>query len=186
MCRLRNGGHFVQGEMSFKHIFVSRMHMEYLALEIKWRLGIPTNRNDFFLIVHYNDVIMSAMVSQITGVSIIYSTVCSGEDQRRQTSVSLAFVGGIHCSQHKGPVTRRMFPFDDVIMFYRMCNVRWTISWLKRVTLRDKRSLWPLTMLPSEIIMGLGWVISEQLSSVNTMVQLTKRNKNKVRISSML
>ena len=57
---------------------------------------------------------------------------------------------------------------------------------VKRVTLRDKRSLRPLTVLPTEIIMGLGWVISEQLSSVNTMVQLAKRNKNKVRISSML
>ena len=33
--------------------------------------------------VHYSDVIMSTMVSQITGVSIVYSTVCSGADQRK-------------------------------------------------------------------------------------------------------
>ena len=70
---------------------------------------------------HYNDVIMSAMVSQITGASIVYSTVCSGADQRKhQSSASLAFVRGIHRwpvnSSHKGPVTRKMFPFDDVIM----------------------------------------------------------------------
>ena len=64
---------------------------------------------------------MSAMVSQITGVSTVYSTVFSRADQRRhQSSVSLAFVKGIHRwpsnSPHNGPVTRKMFPFDDVIM----------------------------------------------------------------------
>ena len=70
---------------------------------------------------HYSDVIMTAMVSQITGVSIVYSTVWSGADQRkRQSSASLAFMRGIHRwpvnSPHKRPVTRKMFPFNDVIM----------------------------------------------------------------------
>ena len=42
---------------------------------------------------HYSDVIMSAMASQITGVSIVCSAVCSGADQRKyQSSASLAFV----------------------------------------------------------------------------------------------
>ena len=46
---------------------------------------------------HNRDVIMSAMASQITGASSVYSTVCSGADQRKdQTSASLAFVMGIH------------------------------------------------------------------------------------------
>ena len=46
---------------------------------------------------HYNDVIMSVMASQITSVSIVYSSVCSGENQnKRQRSASLAFVRGIH------------------------------------------------------------------------------------------
>ena len=31
---------------------------------------------------HYNDVTMSAMASQITGVTIVYLIVCSGEDER--------------------------------------------------------------------------------------------------------
>ena len=66
---------------------------------------------------------MSVMASQITGVSIICSTVCSGADQRKhRSSASLAFVKGIHQrpmdSFHKGPVTRKMFPFDDNIMCY--------------------------------------------------------------------
>ena len=35
------------------------------------------------VVVHCNDVIMSAMTSQITSVSIIHSTTCSGADQRK-------------------------------------------------------------------------------------------------------
>ena len=70
---------------------------------------------------HYNDVIMSAVASQIIIVSIVYSTVCSGADQRKhQSPAPLAFVRGIHRwpvnSPHKGPVTHKMFPFDDVIV----------------------------------------------------------------------
>ena len=64
---------------------------------------------------------MSAMASQITGVSIVYPTICSGEDQRKhQSSASLAFVREIHRwpvnSPHKEPVAEKMLPFDDVIM----------------------------------------------------------------------
>ena len=70
---------------------------------------------------HCSDVILSAVASQITCVSIVYSTVCSDADQRKhQSFASLAFVRGIHRwpvnSPHKGPVTRKMFPFDDVVM----------------------------------------------------------------------
>ena len=64
---------------------------------------------------------MGTMASQITSLTIVSSTVYSGADQRKhQSSVSLAFVQGIHRgavnSPHKWPVTRKMFPFDDVIM----------------------------------------------------------------------
>ena len=70
---------------------------------------------------HYSDIIMSAMASKITNIKIVYSTIYSGANQRKhQSSTSLAFVRGIHQwpvnSLHKGPVTRIMFPFDDVIM----------------------------------------------------------------------
>ena len=70
---------------------------------------------------HYNDIIMGATASQITSLTIVYSTVYSGTDQRKhQSSASLAFVRGIHQwpvnSPHKGPVTRKMFSFVDVIM----------------------------------------------------------------------
>ena len=70
---------------------------------------------------HYNDVIMSVMASEITSITNFYSTVYSGTYERKhQSSASPAFVVGIHRwpvnSPHKGPVTRKMFPFDDVIM----------------------------------------------------------------------
>ena len=70
---------------------------------------------------HYNDVIMGAISSQITSLTIVYSTVYSDADQRKhQSSASLAFVWGIHRgpvnSPHKWPVTRKIFPFNDLIM----------------------------------------------------------------------
>ena len=64
---------------------------------------------------------MGTNASQITSLAIVYSIVFSSADQRKhQSSASLAFVRGIHRgpvnSPHKWPVTRKMFPFDDVIM----------------------------------------------------------------------
>ena len=72
-------------------------------------------------LMHYGDVILGAMASQITSLTIVHSIVYSGADQRKhQSSASLAFVRGIHRwpvnFPHKGPVTWKMFPFDDVIM----------------------------------------------------------------------
>ena len=64
---------------------------------------------------------MSEIASQITSLTIVYSTVLSGADQsKHQSSASLAFVWEIHRwpvnFPHKWPVTRKIFPFDDVIM----------------------------------------------------------------------
>ena len=69
---------------------------------------------------------MSAMTSQVTTLTIVYSNVYSGADQRKhQSPASLAFVRGIQRCQvnfpNKGSVTRIMSPFDDVIM--RICFV---------------------------------------------------------------
>ena len=70
---------------------------------------------------------MGAIESQITSPTIVYSTVYLGADQsKHQSSASLAFVWGIHRgpvnSPHKWPVTRKMFPFDDVIMEWTCWN----------------------------------------------------------------
>ena len=70
---------------------------------------------------HYSGVIMRAMASQITSLTIVYSTIYSGADQRkRQSSASLAFVRGIHRwpvnYPNKGRVTQKLYPFNDAIM----------------------------------------------------------------------
>ena len=64
---------------------------------------------------------MSPMVSQITSLINVYSNSYSDTNQRKhQSSTLLAFVRGIHRrpvnSPHKWPVTRKMSPFDDVIV----------------------------------------------------------------------
>ena len=74
---------------------------------------------------------MGAIMSQITSLMIVYSIVYSDADQRKhQRSMSLAFVRGIHRgpvnSSHKWPVTRKMFPFDGVIM------IIYASFWLER------------------------------------------------------
>ena len=74
---------------------------------ICWRISISWRKvtwlrhiihdNHGTLIPHCNNVIMSAMASQITSLTIVYSNVYSGADQRKlQSSASLAFMSGIH------------------------------------------------------------------------------------------
>ena len=71
--------------------------------------------------IHYYDVIMSAIASRITSLTTVYLIVYSRADKRKhQSSASLAFVRGVHRrpvnSPHKGPVTRKMVPFDDAMV----------------------------------------------------------------------
>ena len=78
----------------------------------------------------YNDVIIGVMASQITSLTIVYSTVYSGAYQSKHQSYTLlAFVRGIHRrpvnSPHKGPVRWKMFPFDDVIMCVHVMMSSW-------------------------------------------------------------
>ena len=70
---------------------------------------------------HYSEVMMIAMSSQITGVMIVWPTVCASIDQRKHQRSALLAPGGESTSDrwipHKAPVTRILFSFDDVIMF---------------------------------------------------------------------
>ena len=96
----------------------------------KWKLYVLNFQNvpgSNFVALHYNHVIMTLMASQITSLTLVYSTIYSGADQKKhQSSASLAFVreftGDPVNSTHKGPVTRKMFPFDDVIMVVLCCG----------------------------------------------------------------
>ena len=75
---------------------------------------------------HYS-VILGSIASQITSLTIVYWSVYSGADQRKHQSS--AFVRGIQrtpvTSPHKGPVTRKMFLFDDVIMCVSDFGYHW-------------------------------------------------------------
>ena len=83
---------------------------------------------------------MGAITTQITSLTVVYSTVYSDAAQgKHQSSASLAFVWGIQRwpvnSPHKGPVTQKMVPFADenennnkTVMAAVMIT---TISWCK-------------------------------------------------------
>ena len=101
------------------------------ALRSNWERVHNRTRYTLLYQTHYTDTIMGAIASQITSLTIVYSTVYLDTDQRKhQSSAALAFVRGIHrrpvISPHKWPVTRKMFPFDDVIMgsFYYICSFK--------------------------------------------------------------
>ena len=99
-----------------------------------------------FTNLHYNDVIMRAMASQITRLNFVYSSVYSDADLRKhQSSGSLAFVRGLH---HKRPVTRGFFSVwwrhHEIILkrCYTVCKPGNVVIMLhQNYKLRDKN--WP-------------------------------------------
>ena len=104
---------------------------------------------------HYGDVIMDAIASQITSLTIVYSDVYSDSDQRKhQSSASLAFLRGIHRgpvnSPHKWSVTRKMFSFDDVIMIYNMQCVGNSTSGIK-TDQTDQVTVLFIVRMPSQL-----------------------------------
>ena len=91
---------------------------------------------------------MSAMATQITGVSIVCSAVCSGGDQRKhQSSASVDFVRGINRwpvkFPDKVPVTREMLPFDDVVVCFTFVIISKIGKYLYGNIIRLINSLWP-------------------------------------------
>ena len=165
-CKLRNG--FIDMNLALykpchvqRTIRAIRYNNKQLqhSIEIKGlnplRLSQP-NPTDRVAIIYYSDVIMGAMVSQITSLVIVYLTVPSDADQRKhESSASLALVRGIHRwpmnSPHKGLVTRKTFPFDDVIMTWMKvwCSLKANIMIHSRATSRATpllRHMAPLSM----------------------------------------
>ena len=88
-----------------------------------------SNTSILEMLNHYSDVIMDPIASQITRLFTVYA---GAGERKHQRSASLAFVRGIHRwpvnSPHKGPVTRNMFPFDDVIMHWNGMSSFWRYS----------------------------------------------------------
>ena len=81
---------------------------------------------------HYSDVMMEGMTSEITSLTIVYSTAYWGTDQRKHQS----FVEGINRlpvnSLHKCPVMQKMFPFDDIIIMMGAWSIG-SLSWAKLI-----------------------------------------------------
>ena len=115
----------------------------------------------------YGAVIMGAMASQITNLTIVYSSVYFRHRRRRrrrkhQSSASLAFVRGVHRwpvnSPHKESITRKMFPFDDVIMIWVFTDNFITVHILTIAT--EPQMLKPPTFCNDYFLCSfLGWVI---------------------------
>ena len=121
---------------------------------------------------HFIDVMMRAMASQITSLTIVYSTVYSRHSQtKHQSSVSLAFVRGIHRrpvnSPHKWSVMRKYFHFMTSSWFY-VIKIRFGFCWFHEHRSRDKQ-------LPDEWIREqnlnelIDWLTVPLLSKFNVM-----------------
>ena len=81
---------------------------------------------------HYDDVIMSAMASQITSLTVVYWTVYSDADKKKhQSSASLAFVWGIHrdrwIPRTKGQLRGKCFHLMTSSWF-RLTNCRFSMK----------------------------------------------------------
>ena len=113
---------FTNGTSLWYDISFYSKYIRFRNTDLKWPdNGLDNSqlyRSCTYISTHYNDVIMGVITSQITSLTIVYS---DANQRKHQSSASLAFVRGIHRgpvnSPHKWPVTRKMFPFDDVIMY---------------------------------------------------------------------
>ena len=124
----RNVLYFDRTRYSWRYEWINISPGIYNMLTSCWQLYCKANRSwakentiqqiktftADILFWHRRDIIMSTVASQITGVSIVCLTACSGAEQRKyQSSAWLAFVRGIHRwpvdSPHKGPVTQKNY-----------------------------------------------------------------------------
>ena len=112
-----------------------------------------SNRNHIPKQQHYSDVIMSAMASQITSLTIVYPTVYTGADQRKhQSSTSPDFVLrviGLHAGNSL--VTQRASNAENVSIWWRHheeshCEVFWRMNLFHRFFAQFSpltASIWP-------------------------------------------
>ena len=90
-----------------------------------WGLVAPSYHTISY---HYSDVIMSTIVSQITSLTIVYSTTYSGADQRKHRSYApMAFVRWIFPAQ-RGSNT------ENVSIWWRhhvvLASIRWCTKYI--------------------------------------------------------
>ena len=138
----------INGSLSVHCICTFYLLQYQISYTVNWVIVSLYNSLSLFRYqaINYCDVIMGAVASQITSLTIDYSILYSDADQRKhQSSASLAFVRGIHRgpvnSPHKWPVTRKMFPFDDVIMTWSKAVLVSTGQLHTRDTIQGKVNL---------------------------------------------
>ena len=111
---------------------------------------------------HYSAVIMGTMASQITSLTIVYSTVNSAPIKENIKAPHHwpswgEFTGWPVNSPHKGPVTRKMLPFHDVIMklvwdgchstaLVKKSTLAELIAWCSQTTSHYLSQCWPRSM----------------------------------------
>ena len=104
------------------YLCVYELSLTSLSSAINWDVGS----------VHFSDVTISAVASQLTGISSVYSTVCSGAHKRKKTITVPR-----HYCEGNSPVTggfpsqrtsnAENVPFDDVIISYN--KICWSVRW---------------------------------------------------------
>ena len=124
---LRLGGLSVRSKLSQYHFcwricLVSPGYQQPWCWLSKLEEYFISGRKKLNYLSRYSDVIMSTEASPFTGASIVYLTVFHAEIKENMKAPHYwPFVRGIHRwlvdSPHKGPVTRKMFPFDEVILW---------------------------------------------------------------------
>ena len=109
-------------------LYLMSIDVKFSTIVALFRCPILCHTTMSFLILWSDTRNNAVITSEITGVSIVYSTVCSGAGQRiYQSSASLGIVREFHPwpvnSPHTGPITRKLFPFDVAILDAGNCMV---------------------------------------------------------------
>ena len=123
---------------------------------------------------HYNDVLMGAIASQITSLAIVYSIVYSKKTSKfRVTGLCTGNSPWPVNSPHKWPVMRKMFPFDDVIMWCTQRSYKPNqtksdgfrnsrhpvVYWLNAIVLTGSGLINSLLLLPRKEVLHQQWLM---------------------------
>ena len=137
--------------MQSERCIITSVHLYVVHLFVH-RCGSYLNALQWFYM-------MTAVASQIISVSIVCSTVCSGADQRKhQRFASLTFVSHFHPHPTpKGPVTRTIFPLNDINMSMLFKFNMQNSSLCTRCGIAIRRISWNLTNGKSILIQETDW-----------------------------
>ena len=115
-------------------IFIQENAFENVIWKMSAILSWPQCVKFMAVSLHYGDIIMGAITTQITSLTVY----CDADQGKHESSASLAFVWGIHRgpvdSLHKWPVTQKMFPFDDIMNYKHWFCIWHGADWDTKIT----------------------------------------------------